>query len=265
MKQENLAVAKAQRIKFTKPVMTKRRVLIGSGIVLLAAGAVFAGTHRKFIRHLYADPHEFMAKVGEEVFDFDEDDAGEEVPPYVRPPAPKLAGLPNFGRVTDTLYRGGQPTPEGYRSLQRLGVQVVVDFRPVKDEIETVRQATQTLGIEYVSIPWTFHKPPDNKQVAQFLKLVLANPGKRIFAHCRTGHDKTGVMIAAYRMGVQHWTPDQALAEMRAFGFLDDLLHFWHFHVEEYVEKFPRQLATDPDLRNLQLPEQPAHPEPSRR
>lgn len=232
--------------------MTKRRILIGSGMAVLAAGAVLAGLHREFVRRVYADPREFIGVVEEEVIDLDEDDEAENLQTVSRAPALALPGLPNFGRVTDTLYRGGQPTPEGYRSLKRLGVQIVVDFRYNEDEIQAGRQASQALGMEYINIPWSAEQKPNNKQVAEFLKLVQANSGKRIFAHCHAGDDKTGIMIAAYRMEMQHWAPDQALAEMRALGFHDDLLHFWDHHLEEYVKRFPQQLAADPEFRGLQ-------------
>ena len=227
--------------------MTKKRFLIGFSLALLAAVLLFAGTHRNLVHHFYSDPHELAARINEKVFDFDE---GEES--FSPPTDPRLAGLPNFGFVTDTLYRGAQPNPEGYRSLQQLGVEVVVDFRNEKDEIEAERQTVETSGMRFVSIPWRAMDQPNNKQVAQFLTLVQANPGKKIFVHCFAGHDRTGVMIAAFRLGIHHWKPEQALAEMGAFGFRHGWSHFWHYHLEEYVERFPQQLATDPDLRRVQ-------------
>src|SRR6267154_5289904 len=46
-------------------------------------------------------------------------------------PAPKhrLRGVPQFAQVTPTLYRGAQPTAEGFASLDKLGVNIVVDLR----------------------------------------------------------------------------------------------------------------------------------------
>jgi hypothetical protein len=46
-------------------------------------------------------------------------------------PSKKLAleGVGNFGEVTPTLYRGGQPNPVGYENLAKMGVNIVVDAR----------------------------------------------------------------------------------------------------------------------------------------
>lgn len=42
---------------------------------------------------------------------------------------PRISDIPNFDRVTDTLLRGGQPSPAGLRWLLDYGVSVVVDLR----------------------------------------------------------------------------------------------------------------------------------------
>ncbi len=61
------------------------------------------------------------------------------------------------------------------------------------------------------------------------------------------GADRTGVMVAAFRMATQNWTPQQALAEMKEFHFHN----FLHHHLKAYIEDFPRQLETDPALRTF--------------
>ena len=55
-----------------------------------------------------------------------------------------LPGLENFARVNDHLYRGAQPTAEGYRKLKELGVKTVINFRShhfYKAEIEAAGMA----------------------------------------------------------------------------------------------------------------------------
>lgn len=159
-------------------------------------------------------------------------------------------GLPNFGEVTTQLYRGGQPTAEGFEKLAQMGVAIVVDFgRSSRDEKETSK-----LGMQYLTIPW--HCPfPRDAAFAKFLKLVEDNPGKKIFAHCRLGDDRTGMMIAAYRMGIEGWSADEAMNEMRQFGF-SEAHHFICPGLASYEKKFPERLKTSPAFEGMRSREE---------
>ena len=156
-----------------------------------------------------------------------------------------LAGVPNFARVTSNLYRGAQPTDTGFQELRKLGVEIVVNFRNERGEIEAERRTVERLGLRYVSIPWGASHNPTSPQVADFLEVLQANPESKIFVHCHRGADRTGTMVAAYRIAEQHWAPPQAIQEMRAYHYH----HFWWPNLQRYVEDFPRLLATDPKLR----------------
>lgn len=158
--------------------------------------------------------------------------------------------MPNFGEVTNTLYRGAQPTAIGFAGLQRLGIALVVNFR--EENRNTEEEIVTHLGMQYVSIPWDCRRPT-NTRVAEFLQLVHDNPGKKIFIHCRYGVDRTGLMAAAYRMAAQGWTPARARAEMDAFGF--DYWHrSWCRALSTYEARFPTQLQKDAKLHALQSP-----------
>ncbi len=122
-----------------------------------------------------------------------------------------LAGVPNFGEVSPTLYRGGHPTQAGFERLAELGIKIVVDVRGGPSESEG-KQVTK-LGMQYISIPWRcFH--PQDRSIAQFLAVVWENRGKKIFVHCRTGDDRTGMEVAAYRMAEQGWSAMEARREI---------------------------------------------------
>jgi protein tyrosine/serine phosphatase len=74
------------------------------------------------------------------------------------------------------------------------------------------------LGMQYVSIPW--HCPlPSDEAMASFLQLIEDNPGKKVFVHCRLGDDRTGMAVAAYRIAEEDWSANEAMKEMKAFGF----------------------------------------------
>jgi tyrosine-protein phosphatase SIW14 len=157
-----------------------------------------------------------------------------------------IAGVPNAGEVTPNLYRGAQPTAQGFKALASMGVNIVVDLRGLdKKELEQVNK----LGMEYVAIPW--HCPfPRDAAFAQFLELIQKNPGKKVFVHCRLGDDRAGMTIAAYRMAEQGWTSGEAMKEMEAYGF--SLSH--HFicpSLSSYEASFPRRFSTSPAFREL--------------
>lgn len=182
----------------------------------------------------------------------------------------------DFAQVTQTLDRGAQPQPSSYPQLKQLGVGIVVSFRNSKSVVEGERRTVEALSIRFVNIPLYGSLAPENKKVAEFLELMRSNADKMIFAHCQAGHDRTGVMVAAYRMAIQNWTPGQALQEMEKYHYDPDLdpdqflskwrRRRWSFRqawqegskllleqepLKLYVESFPQQLQTDPSFRSV--------------
>ncbi len=126
----------------------------------------------------------------------------------------QVAGLPNLHKVSDSLYRGAQPTPAGIKELQKLGVRTIVNLR----EPEADRAGLTGTGLAYECIPMTAFRPKDD-DVVRFLQLATAGGCGPIFVHCKRGADRTGMMCAIYRIAVQGWTKDQALTEMTQGGF----------------------------------------------
>jgi protein tyrosine phosphatase (PTP) superfamily phosphohydrolase (DUF442 family) len=103
-----------------------------------------------------------------------------------------LTGIPNAGKVSDTLYRGAQSRGDGYRELRRLGVPIVVDLRSTASEQAAEQHAVESLGMQHVGIPTNAFSAPSDNQVATFLKVLRDNPGRKIFVHCYFGDDRTG-------------------------------------------------------------------------
>ena len=84
-----------------------------------------------------------------------------------------------------------------------------------------------------------------DKTFAKFLALLRENPHKKVFVHCRYGDDRTGMMVAAYRMAVENWSADEAWEEMQVFGYN----HTVCFPLRPYEKKFPEHLKKNGDLR----------------
>ena len=153
----------------------------------------------------------------------------------------KVSGIPNFGEVTPKLFRGAQPNEKGFEALSKMGVDIVVDTRGNRKKSEG--KLVKRLGMKYVAIPWHCSFPHDD-DFARFLKLLKENPGKKVFVHCRLGDDRTGMMIASYRMAVESWSADDAMMEMRHFGFTR-VHHFICPRLESYEQSFPKRLQND--------------------
>jgi tyrosine-protein phosphatase SIW14 len=160
----------------------------------------------------------------------------------------KAKGISNFGEVTPNLYRGAQPSPEGLAALRHLGVSLVVDLRGSASKDEEA--AAAKLGMQYVSIP--SHCPfPKDEAFAKFLRVLRDNSGKKAFVHCRLGDDRTGMAVAAYRMAEQGWSADEAMKEMRTFGF-STMHHAMCPGLAGYEESFPQRLKTSRAFKELQ-------------
>ena len=123
-------------------------------------------------------------------------------------------GLPNLFKVNDGLYRGAQPTAEGVRELERMGVKTIIGLRAHHSDKEIMRDTDLVL----VRIPmntWNMHE----KDVVCFLRIATDEDRSPVFVHCQHGADRTGTMCAAYRVVIDGWTKQQALDEMTCGGF----------------------------------------------
>jgi protein tyrosine phosphatase (PTP) superfamily phosphohydrolase (DUF442 family) len=173
--------------------------------------------------------------------------------------------IPDFAEVTPALYRGAQPRQHGFETLAKMGIQIVVDLRGDRD---SERKEVTGLGMQYIPMHWECSFPKD-RIFADFLTLIRKNPGKKIFVHCRVGDDRTGMMIAAYRMADEGWSPKQAMKEMMDYGFSLPHRRLICPRLAKYEEHFPERFATKPAFEELrstkpsQLPETPtSQPKP---
>jgi tyrosine-protein phosphatase SIW14 len=160
----------------------------------------------------------------------------------------QLRGIPNAGRISDSLYRGAQPRERGFSELKKLGITTIVDLRGEnRDKAEGERRNAESLGMRFVYIPVGGWAAPSDEQVAQFLFLFRDDPQQKIFVHCRFGDDRTGVFVAAYRMALERWPEERAVKEMYYFGFNG----FWHPAMKSFIRDFPARLNSAPALSSL--------------
>src|SRR5262245_25696775 len=132
--------------------------------------------------------------------------------------------LDNFGRISDTYYRGSQPEGQDYADLAAFGIKTVINL--TSDDAQKDEQTmVEKEGRFNKQIPMTTHRIPSVAELSQFLSIVNDPAKQPVYVHCVGGKHRTGVMTAVYRMTQNGWTADQAFKEMKQFKFGADFLH----------------------------------------
>ena len=140
-----------------------------------------------------------------------------------------LAGVGNFHKVSDVLYRGAQPSEKGMKELEKIGIKTVVNLRSFHSDRDEMRGTK--MGYEHITMK-AWHA--EEEELVRFLKIVSDKKRQPVFVHCQYGADRTGTMCAAYRIAVQGWTKEEAIEEMTQgdFGF-----HGVWSNLVEYIRK----------------------------
>jgi uncharacterized protein (TIGR01244 family) len=138
-------------------------------------------------------------------------------------PVAAAIGIDNFGQVNSHYYRGAQPREGDYAKLAALGVKTVIDL--TKDGEAQEANLVHAAGMSFYRIPMTTHEPPSKDKVTQFHENVNDPANHPVYVHCQGGRHRTGLMTAVYRMTNDHWTADQAFAEMKKYRYGADFLH----------------------------------------
>lgn len=149
-----------------------------------------------------------------------------------------LAGTDNFYRISKELYRAGQPAAATMRIYEDYGIKTIVNLRSFNSD----REKVQGTGLALVEIPvltWDL----DISDVVRVLQ-AIRDAKKPVLIHCQHGSDRTGLMVAMYRIVEQGWDVEEAVAEMTGggFGFHGVWAHIPGFVRKADIEAIERQL-----------------------
>jgi uncharacterized protein (TIGR01244 family) len=157
---------------------------------------------------------------------------------------PKYEELPNFHAVNTLIYRGGQPKPGGIKKLVGLGIKTVINLRDNDERAQSEEQEVKAAGLVYINRPLPRWDSPGEQQVKELLSLLTA-ADKPVFVHCKRGSDRTGVLIAIYRIEHDGWTSERAKAEANRYG-----MGFWQLEMKDYIHDYYERKQKRSDSRS---------------
>lgn len=149
--------------------------------------------------------------------------------------------LDNWYRVDERLYRSAQPDDEGMAAAVQLGIGRVLDLR----EYHSDDDEAEGTGLQLYRVPMNAGKIKD-ADVVRALKIITASK-QPILVHCWHGSDRTGTIVAMYRILVQGWSRKAALDELINGGYG---YHSIYSNIPDYI----RQVDIDKLREQLQLP-----------
>ena len=131
---------------------------------------------------------------------------------------PDVAGVPNFYQVTPQLYRASQPDAQGFHGLEAMGITRVLSLRQTLDD-KTLAVGT---GLVLTRVPMkTRHVGEQNgAKVVQAMRALRQglNEGP-VLVHCRHGADRTGLIVALWRILYEGWSRQAAIDELIEGGY----------------------------------------------
>ena len=136
--------------------------------------------------------------------------------------------IQNGYKLNDLIYRSGQPNHESFKKLYGIGIRKTLNLRLFHNDYGEIAG----LPIEEIHVPM-FLLNIKKAELIQTAK-ILAETKEPILVHCKDGSNRTGLVIAAYRILVEGWSANEAEEEMKkgGYGYLyiwgdfSSLLHF---------------------------------------
>jgi tyrosine-protein phosphatase SIW14 len=150
---------------------------------------------------------------------------------------PAIANIRNFHNVQDWLMRGGQPTPAQLGQLAAAGVRTVISLRTGPKATQAELRLVEELGMKFIHIPIYYLCLPDEATLETFLQALDDAGNQPLFIHCFHGVDRTGFLVAIYRMSREGWTFAEAYEEMKRCGFHSFRLPHFKWMLLRYANK----------------------------
>ena len=121
--------------------------------------------------------------------------------------------IENFYQIDDEFFRSGNPSGEAFVELESLEIMEVINLQTYHSDDDEAEGSKVTLH----RVKMNAHKITE-EDVVEVLRLIKNRKGK-ILVHCKHGSDRTGLIVAMYRIVFQDWTKEDATDELINGGY----------------------------------------------
>ena len=139
----------------------------------------------------------------------------------------------NFEEVAPgKLYRSGQPSESQLQDwIRKYGLKSVVSLRHSIPGYE--KELAARNGVRLYQYTFSARTGITDSQWEEILGILTDEGNQPVLVHCQSGVDRTGVVVALYRVEVQGWPVDRALREM----ILNYHIPFQYPALQEYLHR----------------------------
>ena len=131
------------------------------------------------------------------------------------------------------LYRGAQPVEndkqDDWAYLKKIGVKTVLKLNryssDVTEESELASAKRHGIIVQEVLMPpedfphnWNLWATPTDEQISKAVSVLEDRKNGKIFIHCSKGKDRTGLIVAIYRVRNDNYCKSKASSERDWYG-----------------------------------------------
>ena len=145
--------------------------------------------------------------------------------------------LPNFHQVNENLFRGGEPSPEGIRQLAVLGIKTIISFRDQSEKVRREKRLAEENGLRFINLHLSNWFASKDEEIHAIIEIIRDPAHHPVFIHCKRGADRTGTVVAVYRMMFDGWTDKQANREAKLRG-----IGWWQVWMKDYIKDYYKRM-----------------------
>ncbi len=152
----------------------------------------------------------------------------------------------NLYKLNDSIYRSEQPDSLDIKLLKELGIRSILNLRRFHSDTTFMGSRDDFYFYHVKMYAFSF----SNKQIAEAMSVLIEAP-KPILIHCKHGSDRTGVVVAMYRILFEQWTKKEAIKELKTkdFGF-----HGVFVNIPCYIRKVNTEKLKSKICKQKRLP-----------